>query len=236
MNNLKNNLGYEWWESLLKAQATIQESFPDCILVGGTASALHCDHRISIDGDHVIADLKEKFDTVLHELERQAGWITNKISPPVMILGSFEGIETGLRQLIREKPLETMTVRGIRIPTIKEMARIKGYLVVRRNATRDYLDFCALADKLGSSIIESMASMDDCYPQKGTETIMRQLCKQLADPVPYDLKRVHLRQYKGLKEPYNEWGYISMRCRQISLLLVERIVLGVEEGNDSPAP
>jgi hypothetical protein len=37
----------------------------------------------------------------------------------------------------------------LRVPTPDETLRIKGYLIVRRNQVRDYLDVVALADRSG---------------------------------------------------------------------------------------
>ena len=72
-----------------------------------------------------------------------------------MILGRLDGIETGVRQLIRSEPLETTTIPFrdgvITLPTEAEILRIKGALILRRNAVRDYLDFVALADHLGDA-------------------------------------------------------------------------------------
>jgi hypothetical protein len=75
------------------------------VLVGGTAAALHAGHRVSFDGDHVLADLAGRFDEVLADLESVAGWRTNRIRRPVLILGSLEGVLTGIRQLRRVRPL-----------------------------------------------------------------------------------------------------------------------------------
>ena len=92
-------------------------------------------------------------EAVLAELEAVAGWKTARIQRPVQILGSLDGIETGIRQLIRQEPLETTQIDGfgesVTVPTMAEMLRIKGILILKRNATRDYLDFVALADALG---------------------------------------------------------------------------------------
>jgi len=71
------------------------------VLVGGPA-ALHAGHRRSLDGDHVLEDLRPRFDEVLAALER----------PPVAdltreetgaILGSLDGVMTGIRQLRRTR-------------------------------------------------------------------------------------------------------------------------------------
>lgn len=79
-------------------------------MVGGTAAAIHADHRFSRDADHVLTDLREQFDEILGQLESVAGWKTARVRRPVLILGSLDGIETGIRQLIRQEPLETTEV------------------------------------------------------------------------------------------------------------------------------
>ena len=75
----------------------------------------------SRDADHVITDLRNRFDAVLAELESVAGWKTARVQRPVQILGSLDGIETGIRQVMREAPLETMVVahlgESITVPT-----------------------------------------------------------------------------------------------------------------------
>ena len=69
------------------------------------------------------------------------------------MLGNLDGIETGVRQLIRGEPLETTTLQHqgatLTIPARAEILRIKGVLILKRNATRDYLDFAALAHQMG---------------------------------------------------------------------------------------
>ena len=129
------------WEKLLSAAARLQRVLPAAVLVGGTASAVHVRHRLAHDADHVVANLGNRFDEVLAELESVAGWKTARVRKPVLVLGSLDGIETGVRQLIREEPLETIvvdTVGGpLTIPTHEEILRIKGVLILRRNATRD---------------------------------------------------------------------------------------------------
>jgi hypothetical protein len=136
------------WERVLSAAAHLQQIFPDAVLVGGSAAALYAQHRLSTDADHVLSDLRNRFDAVLGELESVAGWKTARLQRPVQILGSLDGIETGVRQLIREEPLETTEVEyfgsKVTVPTEAEILRIKGVLILKRNATRDYLDFAAL--------------------------------------------------------------------------------------------
>lgn len=201
------------WERLLSAQEVFQSHFPECVLVGGTAAALHAHHRVSIDADHVLPDLKTQFAEILRDVEKESGWRTSRIEPPVLILGNFQGVRTGIRQLIRSAPLETMRVRGLKIPTPEEILRIKAYLIVRRNATRDYIDFVALWDHLGVPRAQkALQTLDVFYPQEGDVTICQQLAMQLSEPNPWDLSQTDLSQYKALQAPYTDWNEIKHRA------------------------
>ena len=105
----------------------------------------------------------------------------------VQILRSLDGIETGIRQLIREKPLETTVIQyagqDITLPTIEEICRIKSALILKRNATRDYLDFVAVANQLGvEKTAGALRQLDQIYPQPSGESALQQLQIQLANP------------------------------------------------------
>lgn len=216
--------GRQAWLRVLEVQELLQRHFPELVLVEGTAAAMHGRHRYSLDGDHVLADLKNRFSEIVEQLEAIAGWKTARKQYPVLILGQLEGVETGIRQLRRTAPLETEVVRGIRIPTPAEMARVKGWLVVTRNTTRDYIDFCALADILGDRVVDAVRPMDELYPQDTGETFTRQLCKQLAEPKPYDLGDCDLNQYRGLQPPWNDWNLVKNYCRRYAQIIAERIL------------
>src|ERR1017187_7494597 len=139
---------------LLEPAGRLQAVVPDAILVGGSAAALWASHRTSFDHDHVLADLNVRFDAVLEAIEATEGWVTNRVAPGKIILGELGDIESGVRQLIRSRPLEVTEVelpsgQKLRVPTPEEILRIKGYLIVRRNQVRDYLDVATLADRYG---------------------------------------------------------------------------------------
>lgn len=210
-------------ETIIAAQRRIYELFPECVMVGGSAAALHREHRFSDDADSVLTDLKERYQSVLERLESLAGWSTNRLSPPVMILGNFEGVDIGIRQLIRRHPLETVEKYGIRIPTEAEMCRIKAWLIVSRNATRDYLDFVAMCDGFDErGLIEAMTPFDQYYPQPpNAETTRFQLIRMLALPKPYDIGQAEISCYKGIVAPWNSWNYILTRCVRISDILFD---------------
>src|ERR1022692_3136194 len=95
---------------VLQSAARLQEIVPDAVLVGGSAAALWANHRSSYDHDHVLEDLTERFDTVLEAIEATDGWVTNRITPGKIILGELGDIESGVRQLIRNEPLEVAEI------------------------------------------------------------------------------------------------------------------------------
>lgn len=186
---------------------------------------MYAAHRFSADDDHVVRNLKERFAQVLADLEEVAGWSTVRIQPPVLILGNFNGVDTGIRNLIRSAPLETTTVESsagwIVVPTLPEMLRIKAWLVISRNKTRDYIDTVALADKIGrAEAMEALRTFDALYPQAQI-TAAQQLSKQLAEPKPSDPDR-DLGIYKSLRAPYNDYQYIFRRCADLSVEILKQ--------------
>jgi hypothetical protein len=216
------------WERLLSSAARLQQILPGAVLVGGTAAAIHAGHRFSEDADHVVPGLVSSFDKILAELESVAGWKTARIRRPVLILGSLDGIETGVRQLIREEPLETARIPfaggELTVPTLAEILRIKGILILKRNATRDYLDFVALADSMNdSAVLEALRRFDELYPQPSDQSALQQLQIQLAKPLPYDLETLRLSEYKDLVAKWHNWSNVEATAARVADLLLDRL-------------
>ena len=217
------------WEQLLAAAARLQAILPDATLVGGTAASIMAGHRRSLDADHVMAGLIDRFDQVLAELESAAGWKTARVQRPVVIFGRLDGILTTVRNQVRAAPLETteVTIAGasIRVPTKAEILRIKAWLVVRRNATRDFLDVAAIAGKLTDrELIAALAPMDHLYPQADDPGAMRQqLMRQLALPRPYDLETLKLDEYRGLVPEWHDWSTVVHQCQRIASLMARAV-------------
>jgi hypothetical protein len=138
-----------------------------------------------------------------------------------------------VRQLIRDEPLETTQIeyRGekLTLPTEGEMLRIKGVLILRRYATRDYLDFVSLADHMGSEqVAAALRPFDRLYPQPNEESALQQLQIQLANPLPYDLEGLNLAEYKNLAPRWRNWLVVKAACAECATLIFDRIV-GPEE-------
>lgn len=216
------------WERLLAAERHLQYLIPGAILVGGTAAALHARHRISMDGDHVLRDLRDRFDEVLATLEAAAGWQTERVQRPVLILGQLDGVLTGIRQLRRTRALETEEVAGLRVPTLAEMARIKAWLLAIRHTIRDYLDTVVLFERLGEERVgQAMRPFDEIYRQSTTASPLAEVAERLAAATPVDLGEIDVRHYRALQPPWNNWDHVAARGRYWGQR-VARIVLEAE--------
>jgi len=204
-------------EQVLDRAARLQELVPGAVLVGGSAAALHVHHRESRDHDHVVTDLAERFDSILENLEALGDWSTARVQPGKIILGELGGIETGVRQLLRGRPLETVEVevrgRRLLVPTAAEILRIKGWLALQRNQTRDYLDIAALADGIGiDQAAGVLGGIDEYYADinRQPEAVATQLARQLADPRPRDAEvTAQLASYKALDPRWHEWSAVT---------------------------
>lgn len=205
-------------DAVLESAARLQQLVPGTVLVGGTAAIIYADHRESSDHDQVLADLAERFEMVLEAIEADEGWATNRVTPGKVILGNLDGIDAGVRQMIRKAPLEVTQLRlasgsEITVPTVEETLRIKAFLIVRRNQTRDYLDLAVLADYLGLDLAATaVGAIDDYYADqhgKG-DGVASQLVRQLSSPRPADRSTTQqLHSYRRLRRRWNEWAAVK---------------------------
>ena len=227
-------------DQVLESASRLQQLVPDAVLVGGSAAAFYAHHRLSYVHDHVVGDLTDRFDMVLEAIESEGDWVTNRVTFGKIILGELGGIETGVRQLIRKRPLEVNRVQlpsgnWLQVPTMPETLRIKAFLAVRRNQVRDYLDIAALAATMGYEIAASVLSEMDAYygDQRGeSDGVASQVARQLADPLPKDVGVTRsLGDYKGLVAQWQRWSDVVNACRQIAGFML----CGVSEPEEGPA-
>lgn len=220
----------ETLRQVLASAARLQSVVPDAVLVGGSAAALHAGHRDSFDHDHVLADLVERYQAVLEAVEATQGWATSvrASKPPFTIMGTLDGVEAGLRQMRRTRPLETVEVAVgagsvVVAPTAAEALRVKAFLVVQRNVVRDFLDVVALADHLGiDSAVEVLAGIDAYYTDRSGEpaSVLTSLVIALACPAPRDTDVTgDLPRYKGLDPRWHRWADVVGACEELALRL-----------------
>jgi hypothetical protein len=204
-------------DEVLAMAARLQTLVPGAVLVGGSAAALYAHHRESLDHDHVVADLAERYESVLENLEALGDWSLVKATPGKIILGELGGIETGIRQLMRSRPLEIAEVevqgKRLTVPTAAEILRIKAWLAISRNQTRDYLDVAALADHIGlDEAAAVLKDIDDYYADVNPrpEAVATQLVRQLSDPRPRDAEVTErLADYKALDPRWHDWSTVK---------------------------
>jgi hypothetical protein len=214
-------------EAVLESAAALQLLVPGAVLVGGSAAAMYARHRVSFDHDHVLTDLRDRFDLVLDALEREGDFVLDRATPGKIILGELGGIETGVRQLIRAKPLEVQVVtlasgKQLTVPTPDETLRIKGFLIVKRNQVRDFLDVAALSARYGVAHAgQVLARIDDYYADDtksaGERPVRAQLSRQLASPDPKDSRTTRtLSSYKRLDRRWHNWDAVVAQCRLVA--------------------
>jgi predicted nucleotidyltransferase component of viral defense system len=152
------------------------------------------------------------------------------VTPGKVILGNLDGVEAGVRQMIRKVPLEVAKVTlpsgaEVTVPTIEEALRIKAFLIVRRNQTRDYLDLAALADHLGvDRAAEALARIDDYYADQHGDGagVASQLVRQLSDPQPADRSVIdQLSSYRRLRKRWSDWSAVTGVVGDIAARMVE---------------
>lgn len=215
---------------MLAAAARLQQVVPDAVLVGGAAAAFYAGHRDSFDHDHVLDDLADRFDAVLDAIEATDGWVTNRVVPGKLILGEIGDIEAGVRQLRRRRPLEVTEVElpdgsRLRVPTEDEALRVKAYLIVRRNQTRDFLDVAALAERFGiDRAARVLADIDAYYADQheAGDGVATQLVRQLAEPRPRDVRTTRqLDRYKHLASRWHDWATVVAACGDLATAILD---------------
>jgi len=219
----------EEWNEIIRAAIKAQELVDGSILVGGTASALYAGHRVSRDADNILATLRDHFDEVLESLAASPDWALARVRRPVLILGSIGDVEVGFRQSKRISPVETRAIKtdygNLTVPTLDEMIGMKAYLAYVRNATRDYLDFAALAKCVtAAEALNALLKLDRRYGDRQTASVGLEIAKVLVEAEPFDLEDADLANYKSLAPEWQKWGKIKEICRYFGNLLGEKLV------------
>lgn len=216
------------FQKVVRSAAKLQQLVPDMVLVGGSASALHAGHRVSLDHDHVLGDLAERYEAVVDAVESSAGWATSVRAshPPMTLMGSLDGVQAGIRQLRRTKPLETERYElgvheTLTVPTVDEILRIKAFLVVDRGAVRDFLDVAALAERVGiDHAVQVLSRLDDYYAVRSNEDnlVSTSVAIALGNPEPTDPAVLsELSSYKGLDPRWHDWDAVVTVCQAVAL-------------------
>ncbi|MDN5870003.1 MAG: hypothetical protein L0H73_04710 [Nitrococcus sp.] len=103
------------------------------------------------------------------------------------------------------------------------MIRIKGWMILVRNATRDYLDFAALTAHAGEARTrDALAPFDALYQDVDARGRERdtlpsmQLLRQLAEPRPNDLDQRLLADYQEIAPECSDWRRVASQCETVA--------------------
>jgi heme transporter len=125
----------------------------------------------------------------------------------------------------RQSPMETTNVQlptgdRLQIPTGAETLRLKSYLVMCRNTTRDFAEFAELVDSMETQTAAVvLASMDRyyCGDRSRKQWVATQLVRRLADPQPSD---EHDTRMSG-PEAEADWAKVRERCLSVAVAMLE---------------
>ena len=125
----------------------------------------------------------------------------------------------------RHSPMETTNVQlptgdRLQIPTGAETLRLKSYLVMCRNTTRDFAEFAELVDSMETQTAAVvLASMDRyyCGDRSRKQWVATQLVRRLADPQPSD---EHDTRMSG-PEAEADWAKVRERCLSVAVAMLE---------------
>ncbi|GJF11101.1 mycolic acid-containing lipids exporter MmpL11 [Mycolicibacterium cyprinidarum] len=133
------------------------------------------------------------------------------------------GAADGLMQ--RSSPMETTNVLlptgdRLQIPTGAETLRLKSFLIMARNTTRDYTEFAELVDSMDTqTAAEVLSSMDryySCQPAR-THWVATQLVRRLAEPRPSDGSEAAV----SGPSAETEWARVRQRCLKVAVAMLE---------------
>jgi hypothetical protein len=211
------------FERLVGKAKTLQARlmFLPTVAVRGTAVALYAKHRVSLDVDFVSPLLSARFDDVENALLGMDDFSIAKVRRPVLILGSLDGDEIGIRQLRRSEPLDAVEYDGLWVPTLAELLRVKAYLLSDRRAVRDFIDVCALLRTAGrEGALAAMESFNDLYGGLSTTGALTAFAEAAHD-VPVDEDDVDLESWRSLDPAYRNLAGVIDEVRDFAVRAVE---------------
>ena len=125
----------------------------------------------------------------------------------------------------RLSPMETTNVQlptgdRLQIPTGAETLRLKGYLIMCRNTTRDFAEFAELVESMETQTAAVvLAGMDRYYrgQRSKKQWVATQLVRRLADPQPSD---EHDASTSG-PDAEEDWAHVRQRCLSVAIAMLE---------------
>ncbi|MCV7445398.1 MMPL family transporter [Mycobacterium paraense] len=143
---------------------------------------------------------------------------------------AIDALETGVEdceppRYERRSPVETTNVQlptgdRLLVPTGAEALRLKGYLIMCRNSSRDYADFADMVDTVEpETAAVVLAGMDSyyCCQTPRREWMATQLVRRLADPHPSDFGDDRWSE----PDAKADWEDVKQRCLSVAVAMLE---------------
>ena len=160
------------------------------------------------------------------------GSVTRPVHPVTMWRGrinvALDALETASDSerlpVQRRSPIEATTVQlptgdRLLIPTGAETLRMKSYLLMCRNTTRDYAEFARLVDSMETdTAARVLTGMDRyyCGQRPRAHWVATQLVRRLADPRPSDDPDAPVE---------TDWDQVRQRCLSVAVAMLDRTEL-----------
>lgn len=167
-------------------------------------------------------------------IAKAMSWTDRPVHPVTLWRGrlsvALDALESGGRtrpKYRRRSPVETTNVQlptgdRLLIPTGAETLRLKGYLIMVRNSSRDYADFADMVDVMDpETAAVVLGGMDRYYSGQPAGSAARQqwmateLVRRLADPEPSDLDD------EWSEDDEANWEEVRQRCLSVAVAMLE---------------
>ncbi|GFG53184.1 mycolic acid-containing lipids exporter MmpL11 [Mycolicibacterium agri] len=133
--------------------------------------------------------------------------------------------ETERPPVERNSPMETTNVQlptgdRLQIPTGAETLRLKSYLIMCRNSTKDFAEFADLVESMETQTAALvLAGMDRyyCGEPSRKQWVATQLVRRLADPHPSDEFDIPM----SGPDAEAEWAKVRQRCLSVAVAMLE---------------
>jgi heme transporter len=133
--------------------------------------------------------------------------------------------ETDRPPVERNSPMETTNVQlptgdRLSIPTGAETLRLKSYLIMCRNSTKDFAEFADLVESMETQTAAVvLAGMDRyyCGEPSRKQWVATQLVRRLADPHPSDEFDIPM----SGPEAEADWAKVRERCLSVAVAMLE---------------
>jgi len=127
-------------------------------------------------------------------------------------------------------PLQVTRRHRLRVPTARDILRIKAFLCTERRAVRDFVDVAALARHLGDSAAgDSLKYLNLTYDPMGAQSRITRFA-EVCEQEPLDLHALALADYKGLQAPFTDWPFVRTTCQNLARRLLKLELTGALPG------